>query len=57
MNIDRANKIAMEILNAQERVKNRTKAKNLCDECKYNANDSARYCSGCDGRSKYIPQN
>lgn len=57
MNMDRVNKIAMEILSAQERIKNRTKTKDLCDECKYNTNDFACYCSECDGRSKYIPQN
>lgn len=57
MNMDRVNKIAMEILSAQERINNRTKTKDLCDECKYNTNDFACYCSECDGRSKYIPQN
>lgn len=57
--MDKVNKIAMEILNAEKRVENRSEVKDLCDECKYNTGDFAchPHCSGCDGRSKYIPLN
>lgn len=47
MTADKANKIAMEILNTKSRIENRKQYNDLCDTCKHES------CRNCDGRSKY----